>query len=150
MTYAFYSDSEFKKVNRLPESARKLVDGEPIGDWVMALPKASPELQEACGYYKIKDTQKPNIRNGVERLERNLSLVGGVPTWEYEVKHMTTPELLEKIDTDEREFVRESIKELRTFRKKGDAMSLKDVRDNMDLINRVMIKVIQDHYGEGD
>lgn len=65
------------------------MDGEPIGAWVMALPKASPELQEACGYYVLEEDEKPKLKSN-QYLERNLVIRYGRPVveWERRIKKL--------------------------------------------------------------
>lgn len=85
MMYVFATNSELEETNRLPNAARKLVDGEPTGDWVMALPSASVELQEACGYFKVEEGDKPPTKSN-QYLERNLVIRYGKPVIEWKRK----------------------------------------------------------------
>lgn len=146
--YAFYDGKNPpKRVPVLPGSARDLE----TGDWVMGLNQDRPGIKKArkrAGYYEIRNTRKPAFDKGREKLVRHLEMLGNEPAYTWTVERVGTDELIAGIDEEEIKFAKRSLKQLRTFRKKGDAMSLKDVKDNMDLVNRIMIKLVLDRYGE--
>jgi hypothetical protein len=74
---------------RLPDSARRLDTGE----WVLGLRAyGSVEQQEACGYFEVADTERPDDTD-TDTHVRALTLVDGVPTVTWTARPWTADEL---------------------------------------------------------
>ena len=145
--YAFYDGTNPPtRVPVLPGSARDLE----TNDWVMGLDQERPGIAQArkrAGYYAIRNTRKPAVDKFKEKAVRKLEMLGDEPCFTYTVEKMTTDELITELAQDEVKNARRAIKKLRTFRK-NENPSLVDIRENLDLVNRLLIKMVQDKYGE--
>lgn len=145
--YAFYDGKNPpKRVPVLPGAARDLE----TGDWVMGLNQDRPGVKKArkrAGYYEIRNTRKPRVEKGKEKLVKHLDLLGDEVVNTWTVERMTTDELIDDIADTDRQFARQAVKKLRQYRK-VESPSLVDMRKNMDDLNRLMIRLIQDRYGE--
>lgn len=73
--YAYVTDSIVHAVGRLPQAARRA----DTGQWVLGLPDATVELQQACGWYAVADATRPTD-NDTTTHDRTVELVDGIPT----------------------------------------------------------------------
>ena len=87
MTYAYIADSVIHAVGRLPQSARRLDTQE----WVLGLADATVALQEACGWYAVADTTRPDDTPTTTHT-RTVELVAGVPTVVWTERPLTDDE----------------------------------------------------------
>jgi hypothetical protein len=88
MMYAQIIDNSIRALGRLPRSARRL----DTGQWVMGLATASTDLQRACGWWEVVDTDPPTV-TATQVAEQTVDLVAGVPTRVWSVRDKTTDEL---------------------------------------------------------
>ena len=72
----------------LPGSARRL----DTGDWVLALGDADTATQEACGWYEVVDTPRPDDTDTTTH-DQSYELVDGVPTVVWTERAKTDDEL---------------------------------------------------------
>lgn len=88
MSYALVTDDTIQRTGQLPRSARRLDNDA----WVMGLANASTEAQQACGWYEVTDTAKPDDTDTTTH-DRSIELVGGVPTVVWTERDKTEDEL---------------------------------------------------------
>lgn len=86
--YAFTVDSVIQATGRLPQAARRL----DTGQWVLGLPNATVELQQACGWYAVTDTSRPADTDTATH-DRTVELVEGTPTVVWTERPKTQAEL---------------------------------------------------------
>ena len=85
--YAFVVDGTVQAVGRLPVAARRL----DTGQWVLGLADAPVELQEACGWYQVADTPRPDD-TATTTHGRTVELVDGTPTVVWTERALTDDE----------------------------------------------------------
>ena len=88
MTYAYVTDGTVQATGRLPVAARRL----DTGQWVLGLPDAPAELQQACGWYQVTDTPRPDD-TATTTHDRTVELVDGAPTVVWTERPKTQAEL---------------------------------------------------------
>ena len=89
MTYALVTNSTIQAVQgRPPTSARRLDSG----NWVLGLRTAPAALQQACGWWEITDTPRPDD-TATTTHDRTVELVAGVPTVVWTERDKTQAEL---------------------------------------------------------
>lgn len=64
----------------LPNAARLLVDGQPVGGWVMGLANADAATQAATGWLPMINVPRPDDTVDTYYTEVTYQMVGGVPT----------------------------------------------------------------------
>jgi len=102
MTWAQIVDGVIQSVGGLPRSARR----QDTGQWVMGLRTASTVLREACGYYEVADTQRPEDTATTTHV-RSVELVDGTPTVVWTERDLTAQELAARdLDVARRELDR--------------------------------------------
>lgn len=75
MTYAYIQNDTIISVGGLPQAARR----QDTGEWVLGLRDAPVDSQQACGYYEVADTPRPDD-TATTTHDRSIELVAGVPT----------------------------------------------------------------------
>lgn len=88
MSYALVTDGTIDRVGTLPKSARRLDSGQ----WVLGLRDASTELQEACGWFEVFNTDQPADTDTTTH-DRSIELVDGTPTVVWTERDKTDDEL---------------------------------------------------------
>lgn len=91
MSYALVTDGSIKSEGGLPASARRL----DTDQWLMpngGLTNASTAEQQACGYYLVTDTARPDD-TATKTSDRSLTLVAGVPTVTWTQRDKTADEI---------------------------------------------------------
>ena len=88
MTYAYVTDGTVQATGRLPAAARRL----DTGQWVLGLADAPVELQQACGWYPVTDTPRPDD-TATTTHDRTVTLVAGTPTVVWTERPKTQAEL---------------------------------------------------------
>lgn len=145
--YAFYDGKNPpKRVPVLPGAARDLE----TGDWIMGLDQERRGIKKArarAGYYEVRNTRKPRVEKGKEKLVRKLEALGDEVVHTWTVERIPTDELIDGLADTDRQFARQAVKQLRTYRKQEN-QSLTELRQNIDTINRILIRLVQDRYGE--
>jgi hypothetical protein len=86
--YAQIIDNSIQALGRLPRSARRL----DTGQWVMGLATASTDLQRACGWWEVVDTDPPTVTDS-QVAEQTVDLLIGVPIRVWTVRDKTAEEL---------------------------------------------------------
>lgn len=86
--YAQIIDGEITAVGRLPRSARRL----DTGQWVMGLATAPVELQQACGWYEVVETERP-AETATQVPVGTVEVVEGVPTRVWTMRDKTPEEI---------------------------------------------------------
>lgn len=94
----------------LPASARRLDTGE----WVLNLPSAPTDLQEACGWFAVTEVPPPSIPPTM-RLNMEVQLVDGRPTMAWTTREETPEERQQRVRHENR-------------------LSLRDVQDGLAAI----------------
>ena len=77
-----------QRTGQLPRSARRL----DTNQWVMGLATAPVDAQQACGWYEIVTTDKPDDTDTTTH-DRSIELVNGVPTIVWTERDKTADEL---------------------------------------------------------
>ena len=88
MSYVLVTDDTIQSIGGLPRSARRLDNDA----WVMGLANASTEAQQACGWYEVADTDRPDD-TATTTFDRSIELVEGVPTVVWTERDKTDDEL---------------------------------------------------------
>jgi hypothetical protein len=88
MTYALVVGDTIQAVGPLPQSARRLDNG----NWVMGIRDAPLELQQACGYFAVVRVDRP-ADTPTTTWERSVVLVAGVPTETWTERAKTQAEI---------------------------------------------------------
>ena len=86
--FAYVTSGTVQATGRLPAAARR-VD---TGQWVLGLAAAPVELQQACGWYQVTDTQRPADADTTTH-DRTVELVDGTPTVIWTERPKTQAEL---------------------------------------------------------
>ena len=89
--HAYVTDGTIQAVGRLPRSARRL----DTGQWILGLHDASVNLQQACGWYEVMDTDRPDDSPTTTH-DRTVELVDGVPTVVWTERPLTDEELFQR------------------------------------------------------
>ena len=84
----------------LPASARKLVDGQPIGEWVLGLDdtRTSDDVRAKCGYFPIEEDEKPPCKSN-QYLEAQLVNRYGLPVREWKRRIKPLEQQVEETNT---------------------------------------------------
>jgi hypothetical protein len=104
MAYAYVQDGTIGSVGAMPVAARR----QDTGEWVMGLRQASPELQQATGWYAIQNTAQP-ADTPTTTHDRSVELVdhgdgdGPRPTVVWTERAKTAAELQAETDEADRE-----------------------------------------------
>jgi hypothetical protein len=88
MTFAQVTNDTITTIGRLPSAARRLDNG----NWVLGLPDASVELQEACGWFPLVTVDRP-ADTETTTFDRTVELVAGLPTVVWTERPKTQAEL---------------------------------------------------------
>lgn len=96
MSYVLVTDDTIQSIGGLPRSARRLDNDA----WVMGLANASTEAQQACGWYEVADTDRPDD-TATTTFDRSIELVEGVPTVVWTERDKTADELNPPPTTEE-------------------------------------------------
>ena len=85
--YALVLDNQIRSVGPLPGAARRL----DTGAWVLGLADADQATQQACGYYPVTLTTRPDPTPGTVQT-RDITLIDGVPTETWTERPLTAEE----------------------------------------------------------
>jgi hypothetical protein len=88
VSYALVTSGTVQSEGGLPASARRLDTQE----WVMGLATAPVNLQQATGWYLVKDVAKP-ADTQTNTTDRSVTLVAGVPTVTWTSRPKTQAEI---------------------------------------------------------
>lgn len=89
MMYAQVTDATITAISgRLPSAARRLDTRE----WVMGLPDAPVELQQACGWFEVLDVARP-ADTDTHTHDQSVELIDGTPTMVWTQRAWTPDEL---------------------------------------------------------
>lgn len=116
MSYALVIDDTIVTTGGLPVSARRLDSGA----WVLGLRDADSATQEACGWYAIVDTARPDD-TATTTHDQLIELVAGVPTVVWTERAKTAEELNPPVSDSE--------KLATLLAALTDAQSLEEIRD---------------------
>jgi len=89
--FALVTDDTIQAVGRLPRSARRL----DTGQWILGLPDAPVDLQQACGWYEVTDADRPDETETTTH-DRTFELVDGIPTVVWTERPLTDEELFQR------------------------------------------------------
>jgi len=87
-TMTYYHIPTSTERGRVPDAARR-VD---TAQWVLGLPDAPVELQQACGWYAVVEPTAPTP-SASQVVESTVQVVNGVPTKVYALRTKTADEL---------------------------------------------------------
>jgi hypothetical protein len=98
--YALIIDGKIQSVGNLPNSARRLDNG----NWVMGLATASDALKAACGYRAVIDN-RPQYDEATQVLERGDVFLSDptTPVVAYTIRAKTAEELAAEADASARD-----------------------------------------------
>lgn len=143
MTYAHITDSVIQAVGRLPQSARRLDTQE----WVLGLADATVTLREACGWFPVTDTTRPED-TATTTHDRTVELVAGVPTVVWTERPKTQAELDAEQETANRTTIDQAITDALTrLQELVDAPAIPAV-PNGTMTNAVLsdvVRALRDH-----
>jgi hypothetical protein len=151
MTYAFVSEGTVTEPVTVPSSARRL-DTE---QWVLGLPGAPSDVQEACGYYQVDETT-PTVATPTHVPVRTVALVAGRPAEQWSLRARTTAELEQQTRDDNMTALvakgRQAFTGNQTFLGIGSPTAAQ-VRDQVQLLTREMngtLKLLLARFGQID
>jgi hypothetical protein len=114
--YAQIIDNAIGQTGGLPDSARR-VDS---GAWVLGLADADQATREACGWFEVDDTARPDD-TATTTHDQLIELVAGVPTVVWTERAKTAEELNPPVSDSE--------KLATLLAALTDAQSLEEIRD---------------------
>jgi hypothetical protein len=88
MSYAYVTSGTIQAVGGIPTAARRL----DTGQWVLGLPDAPVDTQQACGWFAVVDTPRPADTDTTTH-DRSVELVAAVPTVVWAARPWTVDEL---------------------------------------------------------
>lgn len=151
MTYAKVENGQVTEPVTLPDGARRL----DTGQWVLGLPTAPVDVQQAAGYYEVVETE-PTVGDATHVPVRTVSLVAGVPTEVWTTRVKTAPELAQDLRNDNMQALitkgRAAFAANTTFLAIASPTAAQ-VRDQVQLLTREMngmFKMVLARYGQGD
>ena len=93
--YAYIVDGIVQATGRLPSSARR----RDTGQWVLGLADATVTLQQACGWFQVVDTARPED-TATTTHDRDVVLVAGTPTVIWTERTLTDAEQFARQQAD--------------------------------------------------
>lgn len=88
VTYALVFNNTIQATGSLPNSARRLDTQE----WVLGIPTASVDLQQATGWFLVVNTSRP-VDTATDTYVRTVELIATVPTVVWTQRPWTVDEL---------------------------------------------------------
>lgn len=146
MSYAYMIEGSVVREGSLPRGALRHDNGE----WVTGLASASDEVLHACGYWEVTPATKPVA--GVDydplthRVERSISLPGGMPQEVWTVVALTQEEVESQLEGANAEEVEtkldQGLQVLRNYLT-IESPTNQEIRDQVEFLTKGMIYIVR-------